>query len=336
MEPKVFLIDDEASLRRSLSLGLMQKGYDTEPCESGIKALRTLETHKENHSSFDYVVLDVKLPDIDGVKLLKVIKQLYPGLPVVLITGYSNDALAEEARLEEADGFLEKPFSVDDLTAVFTEISGRARGKQSADTAPPQRRVEQKTVSMYAALRFDASADMMTIYRDLYFHGNVLYCDATKGDYDLILLLQASTPEILNQMVHENILTQPGLLDAVVMPVETPLLEQQISTLMASVDHALGRDGTDDELTSKRTSRGGASSYVFLEVEKEKLDTIYPTLYFNDQVVYCDYVKGKYDIILLMKGGSFADIDAVIREQIRPMDGILKIKECPIINFFES
>ena len=42
MEKKVLLIDDEASLRRSVSLGLMQKGYQTEPCESGMKALQTL------------------------------------------------------------------------------------------------------------------------------------------------------------------------------------------------------------------------------------------------------------------------------------------------------
>ena len=48
MEKKVLLIDDEASLRRSVSMGLMQKGYQTEPCENGMKALGTLETYQEN------------------------------------------------------------------------------------------------------------------------------------------------------------------------------------------------------------------------------------------------------------------------------------------------
>ncbi|MDH7516680.1 MAG: response regulator [Bacteroidota bacterium] len=336
MEPKVFLVDDEASLRRTLSLGLLQKGYETEPCESGLKALKTLETYKENNTAFDYIVLDVKLPDIDGVKLLKVIKQQYPDVPVVLITGYRHDALVEEARIAEADAFLEKPFTADDLASVLAKISprkseGRAEG---VETIAPK--TEQKTASMYAALKFDESADLLELYRDLYFHKNVLYCDATKGDFDLVLLLQANAPHMLNEVVQDNIMRLPGLSEAVTMPVETPIVEEQVNRLMATVDRALGRDRAGDVFENKRTSRGGASSYVFLQVEKEKLDTIYPSLYFNDHVVYCDYVKGRYDIVLLMKGTSFTHIDDIIRTQIRPLDGVLKIKECPIINFFES
>jgi len=46
-EKKVLLIDDEASLRRSLTLGLMQKGYETEPCENGMKGLKLLESFKK-------------------------------------------------------------------------------------------------------------------------------------------------------------------------------------------------------------------------------------------------------------------------------------------------
>src|SRR5512145_960735 len=103
MEKRVFLIDDEASLRRTVSMGLMQKGYDTEPCESGLKALKTLETYKQHHTSPDCIVLDVRLPDIDGMKLLRVIKQNYPDIPVIMITGYSQDMLQEEAKEERAD-----------------------------------------------------------------------------------------------------------------------------------------------------------------------------------------------------------------------------------------
>ena len=49
-EKKVLLIDDEASLRRSLTLGLMQKGYETETCESGMKGLKMLETFKKKQT----------------------------------------------------------------------------------------------------------------------------------------------------------------------------------------------------------------------------------------------------------------------------------------------
>ncbi|MGD0232470.1 MAG: response regulator, partial [Syntrophorhabdales bacterium] len=74
MEKNVLLIDDEASLRRSVAIGLMQKGYQTEPCENGMKGLNTLETFRKKHISLSCAVVDVRLPDIDGLKLLNVIK----------------------------------------------------------------------------------------------------------------------------------------------------------------------------------------------------------------------------------------------------------------------
>src|SRR5208283_4365784 len=112
MEKKVLLIDDEASLRRSVSMGLMQKGYQTEPCENGMKALRTLETFKKKSIPLECAIVDVQLPDIDGLKLLKVIKFNYPQLPVIVITGFGSEVVAEEARA--ADAYLEKPISMDD------------------------------------------------------------------------------------------------------------------------------------------------------------------------------------------------------------------------------
>jgi CheY-like chemotaxis protein len=98
MEKKVLLIDDEASLRRSVSVGLMQKGYQTEPCENGMKALQTLETFRKKKVPLDCAIVDIKLPDIDGLKLLKVIKFNYPQLPVIIITGYGNEVVADEAK----------------------------------------------------------------------------------------------------------------------------------------------------------------------------------------------------------------------------------------------
>jgi DNA-binding NtrC family response regulator len=115
-EKKVLLIDDEASLRRSLALGLLQKGYETEPCETGMKGLQALELFKQKQTPLHYVVIDVRLPDIDGIKLLKVIKFNYPELPVVVITGYGSETIAADAKLEKADAYLEKPFTVDELT----------------------------------------------------------------------------------------------------------------------------------------------------------------------------------------------------------------------------
>lgn len=330
MEKKVFLIDDESALRHTLSLGLMQHGYDTEPCESGIKALKLLELYKQKHRHFDCVVLDLKLPDIDGLKLLKVIRHLHPDTPIILITGYGRESIAEKARLEDADGFLEKPFSVEDLSHLLSEVT---IGQELQE--PEGARAEPVTQSCYVMVKLGGGADLMQTYRDLYFHENVLYCDATRGDYDLVLLLQGESLQMLDEILEKKIRRTPGVVEAIPMPVETPMIEESMNNLMAEVDTVLGRDREEPQAGNKRTFRAGASSYVMLEIEREKFDAIFPSLYFNDQVVYCDCVKGKCDLVLLMKGTSFADIDNCVRDSIAPLDGILRVKECPIINFYE-
>jgi DNA-binding Lrp family transcriptional regulator len=78
------------------------------------------------------------------------------------------------------------------------------------------------------------------------------------------------------------------------------------------------------------------SSYVMLEVEKEKLESVYPALYFDDQVVNCDYTDGRFNIVLLMQGTSFGEIENTIRNKFKTLDGVLRIKEYPIITLFEA
>ncbi len=73
----------------------------------------------------DCAIVDIRLPDIDGLKLLKVIKFNYPQLPVIIITGYGSETVAEEAKT--ADAYLEKPFSVDDLAKVLEEMKAPRR-----------------------------------------------------------------------------------------------------------------------------------------------------------------------------------------------------------------
>ena len=79
MQKRILLVDDESSLRRSLSVSLGQEGYDVEPCENGIHALKKLYQYKKSNIQLDSIVLDIRLPDIDGIKLGKIIRSKYSG-----------------------------------------------------------------------------------------------------------------------------------------------------------------------------------------------------------------------------------------------------------------
>jgi CheY-like chemotaxis protein len=332
MEKQVLLIDDEASLRRSVSLGLMQKGYQTEPCENGMKALQTLETFKKKNMPLGCAIVDIRLPDIDGIKLLKTIKANYPQLPVIIITGYGSETIAEEART--ADAYLEKPFTVEDLATVLEEM--KAPAAVPVEAPPREVPAAQESVSAYALVSLDNSANLLSTYRKLYYHENVLYCDAIRGDYELVLLLQAATLDRINEVVETQIRTMPGVAGVSMLPVNAPMFAENVINIMGSVDKALGRDKGEDMVTSNQTARTRVSSYVMLEVEKEKMEGIYPALYFNDQVVNCDCTEGRFNIVLLMKGTSYSEIENVIRSKFKTMEGVLRIKEYPIITLFEA
>ncbi len=330
MEKKVLLIDDEASLRRHVTLGLMQKGYDTEPCENGMKGLETLQMFETKKTPLACAIVDIRLPDIDGIKLLKVIKLNYPELPVIIITGHGDTAIEEEVKAQNADGYLEKPFTMEELTELLAQVPApAAKAEVNEATAPVQ------AYSAYALVTVDSTANLLDAYRNLYFQENVVYCDAIRGDHDLMLLLQADSLEGITQVVDEKIKTIAGVTEVSLLPVSAPLFGDAVSDIIGSVDKALGREKEEGEVYTNQTARSRTSAYVLLEIEKEKLQSIYPALYFDDQVVYCDCTKGKYDIVLLMKGTSFAEIGATIKNKFKQLDGVLRIKEWPIITLME-
>lgn len=322
MEKKILVIDDEDSLRRTVGFGLMQRGYEPELCEDGLSGLQTLWEHRRTNAPLDCAVVDIRLPDIDGLKLLKVIRFSYPGLPVVIITGHGSEEIAKEAT--SADGYLEKPFDMDELTKLIESIP---EAKIAHFPTPVHAAVQ--AYNAYALVSLEPTANLMEVYRKLYFADNMVYCDAVRGgEYDLIVLLQAESPENVVAVIEEQIKKTPGVADVVTLNIEPPVFAETVVEIIGAADKALGRKG-QAEIYGR--SREGATSYVMLEIEKGKLQSIYPALYINENVVYSDYTTGKYDIVMLLKGTSFSDVDEVIKTKIKTLDGVLRVTEWPIV-----
>jgi DNA-binding Lrp family transcriptional regulator len=189
--------------------------------------------------------------------------------------------------------------------------------------------------SGYALVSVNDPAKLLGVYRKLYFHPNVLYCDAIRGDYDLMLLLQAATTARIEEIVEKEIGATDGVAEVLQLGVEAPTFGENVIDIMGTVDKALGRDKEENTVATGAAARNRVSSYVMLEVEKEKMESIYPTLYFNDQVVNCDCTNGAFNVVLLMKGTSFTEIENTIRSRFKTVDGVLRIKEYPIITLFE-
>jgi DNA-binding NtrC family response regulator len=113
---KVLVIDDEAIVRISSERTLTPEGYEVKLASSGKEGIELLE--KE---TFGLILLDLKMPDMDGIAVLNVIMERWPGTKVIIVTGYSTVETAVQALRLGAYNHIEKPFIPDALIASVKE-----------------------------------------------------------------------------------------------------------------------------------------------------------------------------------------------------------------------
>ena len=121
---KILVIDDEAIVRISCERTLAPEGYQVSVASGGREGLMFLEKEP-----FSLVLLDLKMPDIDGIEVLNIMKEKWPDTKVVIITGYSTVDTAVQALRLGAFNFIEKPFTPDTLISAVKEIFDRTDQK---------------------------------------------------------------------------------------------------------------------------------------------------------------------------------------------------------------
>ncbi|MBU1611615.1 MAG: response regulator [Proteobacteria bacterium] len=118
----VLVVDDESAFRASLLRRLTHRGVTACEAGSGVEALACLA-----HFKADVVVLDVKMPDMDGIETLKRIKVGYPHLEVVLLTGHADLEAAKQGMKGGAFDYMLKPVAIEELLRVVEEAGKQAR-----------------------------------------------------------------------------------------------------------------------------------------------------------------------------------------------------------------
>lgn len=116
---KILIVDDNPNMSTLLSDILEIFDYRGFHAGDGREALDSLK--KEN---YDLVFTDLRMPNMDGYDLLKAIKSDHPEMPVVVVTGYSVADTQDEMLSHSADGFLHKPFKVDEIQSLLTRLLG--------------------------------------------------------------------------------------------------------------------------------------------------------------------------------------------------------------------
>jgi CheY-like chemotaxis protein len=114
---RVLVVDDETRVRDYMRAVLLKHGCTVVEAQDGVDAYRVMQ---EQNGNFDLIVTDVRMPRMDGPSLAEHVRDSFPGVPVLFVSGY-----AAEATAIPASDFLPKPFRPQALVARVQELSNR-------------------------------------------------------------------------------------------------------------------------------------------------------------------------------------------------------------------
>ncbi len=114
---KILVIDDDAQDRGLISAVLGERGYEVILAENGRTGL--MSCHRQH---IDAVVLDLRMPELDGRSVLQQLRTLYPSLPVVVFSGEGTEEVEEDVLNRGATAFIQKAFSLEHLGLALQEV----------------------------------------------------------------------------------------------------------------------------------------------------------------------------------------------------------------------
>jgi DNA-binding NtrC family response regulator len=118
---RIFVVDDEDALRTVLGSELEGEGYYVQMAGDGDEAIKILETN-----AFDLILLDIKMPTVDGFEVLKFVKQKHPATKVIMLTGFADLKNAIESKKLGAEDFVSKPYDLVDLLTTVERVLSTA------------------------------------------------------------------------------------------------------------------------------------------------------------------------------------------------------------------
>lgn len=134
MQPLVMVVDDEEKVRKYLSRLLEKRGFTVDTAADGEAALALLAER-----DFDVVLLDVLMPGLDGIAVLKEIKQRRPLTEVIILTGNASVNTGVAGMQHGASDYLLKPVNLDSLKVCMREALEQRRFRQSQPPDRPQK-----------------------------------------------------------------------------------------------------------------------------------------------------------------------------------------------------
>jgi DNA-binding response OmpR family regulator len=165
----ILVMEDDLSVAKGLEMVLTEEGYDVSLAGTGSLALEAFKQKR-----YDLLVADLRLPDMNGMEVIKKVKAEKPDTEVVVITGYGTASTAVEAMKLGAHDFLPKPFTEEQIKAAIGEaLKGRVE-EGAEPVAPDVRAAEGRLIQKREVIQaLNRTAEDKDFWRDLMENGPI-------------------------------------------------------------------------------------------------------------------------------------------------------------------
>ncbi|MEZ4873852.1 MAG: response regulator [Bdellovibrionales bacterium] len=125
-KPRILIVDDDASLRTALFRSLERNGYQVITATCGTEA----ESLVQGNHKVDLALIDLRLPDGDGIELMQKIRGTSPSTQAIILTGFGSIEIAVEATQKGAYHFITKPFNLDEILSIVNKALSHSQLEQ--------------------------------------------------------------------------------------------------------------------------------------------------------------------------------------------------------------
>ena len=119
---KILLVDDDHGTLNALKAGLISYGYQVLPAQDGHQALQIIKSSMSRTEPVALMVTDLRMPNMNGLELIRSVRQIIPGLAVILMTAYGDKHIQDKAKELDDCGYINKPFSPKNLQEMIRKV----------------------------------------------------------------------------------------------------------------------------------------------------------------------------------------------------------------------
>lgn len=193
----ILIVDDEPNLRKTLSAILVREGYDVKAVSHGEEAVEICSREK-----FDVVLMDVRMPRLDGIDAFRQIRRHQEAVRVILMSGYGEDDLKQAALEDGAIAFVDKPLNVEHVIRLIADATETAILVVEDDEVTARTLTESLEQQNFHVTTVGSSHDALELIEQIKF--DIILIDValpTMNGLDLYLAIKKITPSSVAIMV---------------------------------------------------------------------------------------------------------------------------------------